>query len=467
MPRLLESEIPFPEDGDVSHLFEAVADRQWSIWLDSGTDDGNGEVDTARYDIIVSDPSTTLVTRDGVTTVTDGDSQIRSREEPLDLLRQKLLPDGDVYLAGLPFAGGAVGYFGYDLARLWERLPEHTENDLRLPEMAVGIYDWAIVCDRRQRRCRLVSTRYKDPQAPQWQTLVQRFSTPSYPPAEQHELAMQATGPVVCNMDKHVYAAAFASIQRYLEEGDCYQVNLAQRFSLPVAGSPWAGYKQLRQHGSGPFSAYMNIPEMQILSTSPERFLHLQRGRVETRPIKGTRRRLDDAQLDNQQRLALLSSEKDRAENLMIVDLLRNDLGKCCQTGTVKVPQLFALESYATVHHLVSSVSCQLSGAEDALSLLRACFPGGSITGAPKLRAMEIIEELEPHRRGVYCGSIGYIGFNGDMDSSIAIRTAIHHQQRLYYAAGGGIVRDSVCEEEYQESFDKAAAFLDCFPWGG
>ena len=466
MPRLLESEIPYPEDGDVSRLFEVVADRPWSIWLDSGSGHHSGAAHSARYDIIVAEPAITLVTREGVTAVTDEQGEVTaSREEPLALLRQTLGRRNDVDLCGVPFAGGAVGYFGYDLARLWERLPEQAEDDLQLPQMAVGIYDWALVCDHQQQRCRLVSTRHHDPQASPWRTLVERFSAASRDDARRPEAPMRATGPVVCNMDREQYAAAFARIQHYLEEGDCYQVNLAQRFSLPVEGSAWSGYKQLRCHGAGPFSAYLNLPGVQILSTSPERFLRLERGQVETRPIKGTRRRLADALLDRQQQQALLGSEKDRAENLMIVDLLRNDLGKSCRTGTVKVPQLFTLESYATVHHLVSSVTCRLAEGEDALSLLQNCFPGGSITGAPKLRAMEIIEELEPHRRGVYCGSIGYIGFHGDMDSNIAIRTAVHHKQRLYYAAGGGIVRDSVCTEEYQESFDKAAAFLGSFPW--
>jgi para-aminobenzoate synthetase component 1 len=274
---------------------------------------------------------------------------------------------------------------------------------------------------------------------------------------------MQARSPASSNLSFQSYSDAFARIQHYLEEGDCYQVNFAQRFGLDVTGSPWSGYCQLRQHGAGPFSAYINTPHGQIMCTSPERFIRLHHRNVETRPIKGTRRRDKDSDRDHQLRDELVASSKDRAENLMIVDLLRNDLGKSCKTGTVRVPELFAVETFATVHHLVSTVTCELDEAQDALSLLRGCFPGGSITGAPKLRAMEIIEELEPHRRGVYCGSIGYIGFDGAMDSNIVIRTAIHQDGRLYYSAGGGIVRDSSCEDEYQESFDKAAAFLHCF----
>jgi para-aminobenzoate synthetase component 1 len=211
---------------------------------------------------------------------------------------------------------------------------------------------------------------------------------------------------------------------------------------------------------AAPFSAYLNLPQAQILSSSPERFLKLQNGKVETKPIKGTRPKKAYPASDWHQIDELRNSRKDRAENLMIVDLLRNDLGKTCQLGSVKVPNLFSIESYATVHHLVSTITGLLSPGCHALDLLKSCFPGGSITGAPKIRAMEIIEELEPNRRGVYCGSIGYIGFDGNMDTNIAIRTLVHSGGSIRFWAGGGIVNDSVLEEEYQECFDKAHALL-------
>jgi para-aminobenzoate synthetase component 1 len=274
---------------------------------------------------------------------------------------------------------------------------------------------------------------------------------------------LHCPGGVQTDMDEATYRRAFERIQHYLVEGDCYQVNFAQRFSAEVSGDPFQGYLALRVQNPAPFAAYLNTPFGQVLSTSPERFLSLRDERVETRPIKGTRPRSDDRLEDEALRRALQRSEKDRAENLMIVDLLRNDLGRVCRYGSVKVPQLFGIESYATVHHLVSVVEGALWEDCDAAALLKECFPGGSITGAPKRRAMEIIEELEPYRRGIYCGSIGYIDHNGDMDSSIVIRTAIHREGRLYYSAGGGIVRDSACDAEYQETFDKAAAFFRCF----
>jgi para-aminobenzoate synthetase component 1 len=235
---------------------------------------------------------------------------------------------------------------------------------------------------------------------------------------------------------------------------------------VEIAGDSWALYRALRHSNPAPFGAYLNTPFGQLLSASPERFLQVRERQVETRPIKGTRPRDPDPQRDRALAEALLWSEKDRAENLMIVDLLRNDLGKVCQLGSVRVPELFTLESFASVHHLVSTVTGRLAEGFDALDLFAASFPGGSITGAPKRRAMEIIDELEPDRRGPYCGAIGYFGFDGAMDSNIAIRTLIHRQGRVEFSAGGGVVIDSDPQAEYRESFDKAALLLKLFGAG-
>ena len=225
-------------------------------------------------------------------------------------------------------------------------------------------------------------------------------------------------------------------------------------------GSPWLAYCQLRELNAAPFSGFLNFPEVQVLSSSPERFLKATQGQIETKPIKGTRPRKQNKIEDQQQINSLKDSQKDKAENLMIVDLLRNDISKTCKKGSVKVPLIFDIESYTTVHHLVSTITGLLADDQHALDLLKSCFPGGSITGAPKIRSMEIIEELEPHRRGIYCGAIGYIGFNGNMDTNIAIRTLVHSEETIRFWAGGGIVNDSNMNEEYQESFDKASALL-------
>ncbi len=450
MSVLLKTAIPYQ---DPSRLFAPLAQQPWTIWLDSG----NGELQ-GRYDILVAEPSVTLVTgSDGVTEI---DGEKSSDGDPFALLREQLGQHTPSLPEGIPFAGGAVGYFGYDLCRLIEDIPFSAIDDTALPWMAIGIYDWALVCDRVEKECYLVSSRISDESDPRWQRLITYFSRNESLPERS---AFTATAAITSNMDRAGYAAAFDKVQRYLEEGDCYQINLAQRFSVPVEGDSWNGYLRMREIGGGPFSTWMNLPDFQVLSTSPERFLKLDHGKVETKPIKGTRRRLVDVEQDRVLADELRNSVKDRAENLMIVDLLRNDLGKSCRTGSVKVPELFALESHTTVHHLVSTVTGELKEGKDALDLLKGCFPGGSITGAPKLRAMQIIEELEPHRRGVYCGAIGYIGFDGNMDCNIAIRTAVHQDGTLYYSAGGGIVRDSDCEQEYQESLDKAAVFFTCF----
>jgi len=430
---------PLPYPADVLALFRPLAARPWALWLDSAGRD--------RYDIIVAAPQVTLVTRGGETRVCRGDVCHSSGDDPLLLLRRELARQP---LSGgpPPFGGGAVGYFGYDLARRFDDLPESAADDAALPEMAVGIYAWAVVVDHQERRCWLAG----DAEAlREWQALTAAA-------APHGEFVV--TGAPRSDLSAARYAQAFARVQHYLHEGDCYQVNLAQRFCAPAQGDAFALYASLRRENPAPFAAWLNFPFGQVLSASPERYLRLQGRQVETKPIKGTRPRLADPQADRAQAEALRISPKDRAENLMIVDLLRNDLGKSCIPGSVQVPRLFEVESFATVHHLVSTVQGALAPGHDAIDLLRGCFPGGSITGAPKRRAMEIIEELEPHRRGVYCGAIGYIGFDGNMDSNIAIRTLVHSQGRVCFAAGGGIVSDSTAAEEYQESLDKAAALL-------
>jgi para-aminobenzoate synthetase component 1 len=238
-------------------------------------------------------------------------------------------------------------------------------------------------------------------------------------------------------------------------------VNFSQRFAAATEGDPWQAYQALRQLNPAPFAAYLSSPYCQVMCSSPERFLQVRGGLVETKPIKGTcprgRNPVEDFMLADM----LRASVKDRAENLMIVDLLRNDLGRVCALGTIEVPHLFALESFARVHHLVSTVRGRLAAGRTPLDLLRACFPGGSVTGAPKVRAMEVIEELEPHRRGVYCGSIGYLGFDGAMDTNIAIRTLVHSHGLTRLWAGGGIVADSDPDSEYRETYHKAAPLLE------
>jgi para-aminobenzoate synthetase component 1 len=445
LPTLLE----LPYRPDSSELFDAIADRPWAVFLDSG----RPHTDQGRYDILACDPVATLTTRGAVTEIRSHAGSILSPEDPFTLLREQLGAKAPS-VAGLPFCGGAIGYFGYDLARRIERLPETGIDAEHMPQMAVGIYDWAVVVDHQARRSYVVSQN-RDPHSVRlYEDFLTRLT------ASTGRASFQVVSPVRSNMSFEDYGHAFRRIKHYIREGDCYQVNLAQRFCAPVRGDPWEGYRRLRRTNPAPFAAYLNTPSAQILSASPERFLQVRDGIVTTKPIKGTRGRSDDPVEDRALAQALCASTKDRAENLMIVDLLRNDIGKCCTPGSVRVPKLFDLESFATVHHLVSTVTGRLAGRQHAVDLLRACFPGGSITGAPKLRAMQIIEELEPHRRGVYCGAVGYVGFDGAMDTNIAIRTLVHSAGTARFWAGGGIVADSELEAEYQETFDKGAALL-------
>ena len=449
MPDFLRTELPYRTDS--ATLFEAVADLPWAVFLDSGLH----HLTQSRYDVIAAEPHTTLVTRGKLTEIRNDGVEL-SREDPLTLLRQHLDCDPGS-TCDLPFSGGAIGYFSYDLARRLGRVPAFAADDDRMPEMAIGIYDWAVVVDHLERRSWLVGQGRDSETDWKWDALVARFSAAT---VERARVPFRITAPLVSNLSHEAYAAAFRRVHDYIHAGDCYQINLAQRFAAPAAGDPWLAYQALRIINPAPYSAFLNTPHGTVMSASPERFLKLARGHVETKPIKGTRPRAGHPRRDAELAEALRSSAKDRAENVMIVDLLRNDLSKNCELGSVKVPKLFEVESFATVHHLVSTVTGRLRQGRDALDLLRGCFPGGSITGAPKLRAMQIIEELEPHRRGVYCGAIGYLGHDGNMDTNIAIRTLVYSGGAIRFWAGGGIVADSRLEDEYQETFDKAAAML-------
>ncbi|MDR2219967.1 MAG: aminodeoxychorismate synthase component I [Methylobacillus sp.] len=442
---------PLPYRADSAAVFARIAHRQWAIYLDSGWPGSQ----YGRYDIFSAEPMTTLATRDGQTEIRENKSTQVVAENPFHTLKT-ILQRHTAAPTHLPFSGGAMGYFSYDLARCLESLPERAMDAEQMPEMAIGIYDWAAVFDHRAERAWLIGQGNDARTREQWPELVKLLSEDAAPQTGVFKVLDEP----VSNMEEADYAAAFERIKHYIAEGDCYQVNLAQRFSAQAEGDAWAAYLRLRQLSPAPFSAYFNTPHGQILSASPERFLRVENGRVETKPIKGTRPRSSDPSQDKAYADALQSSEKDRAENVMIVDLLRNDLGKNCATGSVHAEKLFALESFANVHHLVSTVTGTLAPDRDAVDLLQGCFPGGSITGTPKLRAMEIIEELEAHRRGVYCGAIGYIGFDKNMDTNIAIRTAVFSDNLLRFWAGGGIVADSEMQKEYRETLDKASGML-------
>lgn len=436
---------------DVSWLYQRLRHLPWAFWLDSGS--GEHLDYGGRYHILVADPRIRIISENGLTTVQYRDGRVEhTRAGVLNVIREALGPQQSSE-GKLPFSGGAVGYFSYDFGRRLEGLPVQSGG---IPEVVVGIFDWAVIVDEQEHDCWLVGKpgAREEGLAALLLCIGEPVDVPAgggIPGEPMHETSQQQ------------YASAFERIQHYLREGDCYQVNYAQRFSAPFSDDSWPLYLAMRTANPSPYGAYLPFPFGDILSSSPEQFLALQDGCVTTRPIKGTRPRSDDPQQDKSLAEALENSDKDRAENLMIVDLMRNDLGRVCEPGSIEVPELFKVESYPTVHHLVSTVTGKLAEGEDALSLLAACFPGGSITGAPKHRAMEIIQELEAYPRQIYCGSIVRIGFDGNMDSNIAIRTLQIDNGEVRYHAGGGIVADSTLEEEYQESLDKAAAFFRLF----
>jgi len=439
-------------------LFQHFAHQPWAMLLDSA----DSQHPDSRFDIMVAQPVATLVTRGQITDITHNkqQSQSQSHHNPIDLLsqwQQLLFPQSNSTQTNeltsvLPFSCGALGYFSYDLGRRFEQLPNMAEFDTQSPDMAVGLYSWAVIKDNLSNKTYL--SWHKDYEAPTSKALLSLLSTGVADTSFSLKGAWQA------NMDKGAYVQKISAIHEYLKAGDCYQVNLAQRFSNQYQGDEWLAYKHLRHANQAPFSAFIRLPDSCVLSISPERFLSCQQDRVQTKPIKGTKARHTEAKMDQLRAQELQASAKDRAENLMIVDLLRNDLSKSCRPGSVKVPELFAIESFPAVHHLVSTVEGQLAEGKNSLELLQGAFPGGSITGAPKIRAMEIIEELEPHRRNVYCGSIGYVNFNQNMDTSICIRTLLCENKQIHCWAGGGIVMDSNADAEYQETLDKVAKIL-------
>nr|CBA71479.1 para-aminobenzoate synthase component I [Arsenophonus nasoniae] len=412
---------------------------------------GNANHPHNRFDIVVADPITTLETRDNITLINRENEIISSELDPFELLKSEMQHLNVTFVANndLPFQGGALGIWGYDLGRRIEILPEQAKKELSFPDMAIGVYLWALIVDHHKKIVTLLS----------YQNVEQRLSwleNKTKIPAKQFQMCE----PWQSNMSEQQYHHKISQIHQYLRNGDCYQINLAQRFKAKYQGSEWEAFLKLNQNNQAPFSAFIRLEQHCVLSVSPERFLWLHDNSIQTRPIKGTLPRLTDTKEDQEQIKRLQSSIKDRAENVMIVDLLRNDIGKVAIPGTVSVPELFVVESFPAIHHLVSTIVAQLPAYYHATDLLRACFPGGSITGAPKIRSMEIIDELEPHRRHSYCGAIGYISFCGTMDTNISIRTLLTEKQSLYCWAGGGIVADSTAEKEYQETFDKLSRIL-------
>jgi len=448
------------EYADPATLFAPFAQDRYASLLESALTGGA----RGRYSFIAVEPFRVLTSKDGVITI-DGE---RGLGNPFDVLRRELSTYSLQPAPGLPpLQGGVVGYFGYELVRHLERVPMARADDMEFPDLALGFHDVLIAVDHGDRRAWLLSSGLPatHPTA-RWQRAMERLDAIS----ERLTAANRSTAApvpvetaaVISNFSRSEYEAVVQRVVDYILAGDIFQANLSQRFAAPLAPdmNTFGLYRRLRDLNPAPFAAFLRFDDVEIVSASPERFLSLRGNRVETCPIKGTRPRGRTVEEDRALADELLASEKDRAENVMIVDLLRNDLSRVCRDSSVDVRGLCELESFATVHHLVSTVVGALQPGLTAVDLLAACFPGGSITGAPKIRAMEIIAELEPTRRGPYCGSVGYIGFDGCMDTSIVIRTYAMRNGRVTFQAGGGIVADSTPAAEYAETLAKARALI-------
>jgi para-aminobenzoate synthetase component I len=460
--------IELDDSRGMADIFDEVACLPYSCFLDSSLRMRK----YGEYSFIGFDPYLVVTTsgREALFKARNGEVLSKSDVDPFEALRTALRattlshgPGG-----GLPpFTGGGIGYLSYELGRYVEHLPESVTDDLGLPEMAFAFFDRVLACELASGRKWLLvcSQEAADAEAAFRSAKTRIEPGAGTTNAKEAHVPDQSSGDkdisFECGFTRDQYLASVDKVKDYILAGDIYQANLSQRFSAPLVEPAWDLYRRLRVKNAAPFSAYLNFGDFAVASSSPERFLKVVGQDVETRPIKGTTRRYPDALEDEKSREQLLNSSKDRAELSMIVDLERNDLGRVCEYGSVVVEEHAVLESYATVHHLVSTVTGTMHEGQDIIDLLRASFPGGSITGAPKIRSIEIIDELEPTARSVYTGAIGYMGLDGRCDLNVAIRTMIISGGRVFFQVGGGIVADSQPESEFQETLDKGKAMFD------
>ncbi|MDP3730589.1 MAG: aminodeoxychorismate synthase component I [Candidatus Omnitrophota bacterium] len=450
----IESDIP-------PHLlFKELQNHPYSFFLDSVM----GREKLGRFSFLGCEPFLVFKSkRDSVSLEWNYGRKESLKSDPFLILKElfrrftvSCAPRPQEY--GIPFMAGGVGYFGYDMKCFIEKLPDISKDDLSLPDCVVGFYDTVLVFDHLKDKAYLTGVGFEGISTDAKSKLKAALSSKNKKIV--HVPAAFAEGGLRSNFTKAGYMKIVEEAKEYIKKGDIYQVNLSQRFEADLKDEPYGLYLKLRSASPAPFASYLNFKDVIIISSSPERFLMKRGACIETRPIKGTSPRSSDPLTDEFNEISLKESYKDRAEHIMIVDLERNDLGRICEYGTVKPTKFITLERYSTVFHLVSTVSGRLKKGVDPVDCLTAAFPGGSITGAPKVRSMEIIEELEPVKRSLYTGAIGYISFDGNMDTSIVIRTIVVKDKKLYFQVGGGIVFDSDPEKEYYETLDKARGIM-------
>jgi para-aminobenzoate synthetase component 1 len=467
-------ELPVAPDGPA--LFEHIKNLPHSFFLDSSL----LMPGLARYSFLGASPFAWFKSCGSRVFLQEGGETLTLESDPLKLLRFLLQRYARPRAADapVPFTGGAVGYFSYDLGRQLEDIPSLARDDLGWPDMEIGLYSAVIAVDHLAGRVYAIADGQPEinPRCRRMRALSQLEEMADvFQGPEQNRSKIETPfriyprpGDMVLerHFDRRSYCAAVERAREYIAAGDIYVVNLSQRFSLPLILEPWILYCLLREINPAPCAAFLNFGKRQVVCASPERFLRVSEGSVETRPIKGTRPRGSSPEEDRHNSHELWHSEKDRAELVMVVDMIRSDLGRVCLPGSVRVPELYRLEEYATVYHLVSTVEGKLAPGRDLVDLLMAALPGGSVTGAPKIRAMEIIEGLEPVRRALYTGSIGYLGFDGEVDLNIVIRTILCTGGKAYLQVGGGITIDSDPGLEYDETLDKARALVQALGMG-
>lgn len=416
-------------------------------------DSGMGAENLGRYSFIGLNPFTTFKYENNICTINEKEFNGDPFEELNKLISRYKMENN----TGLPYAAGAIGYFSYDLGRTIEELPAMAVEEVKIPDCYFYFYDNAVIVDNLKKKTYITSLGILKSREDSINELKYRISK-GYK-VEYREIDKSDTE-FTSNFGRDEYIETVERVRQYIRTGDVYITNLTQTFCCETEKEPYEIYKNLRHINPAPFAALMNVEDFSIVSSSPERFLKIRNNIVETRPIKGTRPRGKNEEEDLKNRQELIDSEKDKSELLMIVDLERNDLSKVCKPYSVKVTELFKLEEYSTVFHLVSTVIGELKDEYTSVDCIKACFPGGSITGAPKVRSMEVIEELEPTRRNIYTGCIGYLGFDGNADLNIVIRTILMKDGKAYLGVGGGITWESEIVAEYDETLDKARALM-------
>lgn len=431
-------------------IFSIFNHEEEVVFFDSSLEDER----LGQYSFLAFNPFLTFRYKDGEVIINNNAFQGDIFEELNKITNEYQV----VNKSGLPFIGGGMGYFSYDLVRDLEKIPNLSQETLNIPTCYFNFYDTVIIYDHKQGKVFASALGIKEVKEKSITYIIHKIMTDlvntPFEKGLSKEIAFHS------KFTKESYIDTVEKVRQYIKNGDVYITNLTHTFTTDIDEAPLTIYKKLRTINPAPFSAIMQLDGFNILSSSPERFLKITNGHVETRPIKGTRPRGKTIEEDERNKEALLNSEKDKSELLMIVDLERNDLSKVCRPYTVKVEGLFELEAYATVYHLAATIKGQLKDSCTAVDCIKACFPGGSITGTPKIRSMQIIEELEPTRRNIYTGCIGYLGFDGNADMNIVIRTIVEKDGQVFIGVGGGVTWESDCLEEYQETLDKASALF-------